>query len=384
MVTTVGDHCGIAVYSRALREAIGDLVDMTVEPITPGRLTREAADSIAARLNLVDVVHVQHEHSFWGGILPSTSSYALLRARVRTPVVTTAHTVYRYEELLGVDREIRPLYRTAKIMLGLWAPYRRSLEITPFLGGHTIVHTRAAQRLLVQRGARESDVHVIPAGIPEALPADPVPESRRAEWRTGGRTVIAIFGFINQSKGYELALDALAWLPADTMLLIAGGTRVPGEASYLDGLRSQVADRGLDDRVVITGYLDQAAVGHVMALSDVVLYPHVIASGSYSLTMGLAHGRAILAADHPCFAEPRDDARCIELFRSGDRDDLVSKLRALIAHPEHRHALEKSALSYARARSWARAANETLRIYRMAAGAAYPTLPRRGGSRGRV
>ena len=45
----------------------------------------------------------------------------------------------------------------------------------------------------------------------------------RPSRRSDGRVRLAIFGFVNHYKGYELALRALALLPREISLVIAGG-----------------------------------------------------------------------------------------------------------------------------------------------------------------
>src|SRR5689334_22473417 len=96
MLATTGERCGIAAYSRALIEALCGLPDMAVEliPIQEGKQPTEHYQEQARRFNAddIDVVHIQHEHSFWGGILPRASAYWELRYLVQKPVVLTAHT----------------------------------------------------------------------------------------------------------------------------------------------------------------------------------------------------------------------------------------------------------------------------------------------------
>lgn len=66
MLTTTGERCGIAAYSRALVKALWEFVEVEVEPIEEGKHTAEHHRTQADRLNMADVVHIQHEYSFWG------------------------------------------------------------------------------------------------------------------------------------------------------------------------------------------------------------------------------------------------------------------------------------------------------------------------------
>src|SRR5690242_20692561 len=98
MLTTVGEQCGIGSYAGALIAGLRTLPDMEVEvvPITRGRQPTEHYVTQAELLNApdIDVVHIQHEHGFWGGIRPNASAFWELRYLIQKPLVLTAHTTY--------------------------------------------------------------------------------------------------------------------------------------------------------------------------------------------------------------------------------------------------------------------------------------------------
>ncbi len=91
-----------------------------------------------------------------------------------------------------------------------------------------------------------------------------------------GARVVLFFGFVRRYKGLRTLLDALAHLPADVQLLIAGEFW-EDEAEY----RAQIARLGLAERVHIhAGYIPDEAVEPFFAASDVVALPYL--SGSQS------------------------------------------------------------------------------------------------------
>jgi hypothetical protein len=112
----------------------------------------------------VDVVHIQHEYSFWGGFLPRRSSYWYLRSLIRKPVVQTAHSPLPVGRLLCVDREKRPHHRLAKKLLLRSRAYRESVESAPFATHVTVVHTEAARSESIGRGVEPERVVVVPTG----------------------------------------------------------------------------------------------------------------------------------------------------------------------------------------------------------------------------
>ena len=259
MVTTTGERCGIAAYTRALIAGLESLPDVEVEvvPITEGRQPTAHYVAQAERLNAPDVsvVHIQHEHSFWGGILPRSpfplradTGYWELRYLLQKPVVVTAHTTYSLAELLRLDFETRLPKRLIKQFLVNNVAYRESVDIAPFITAMTIVHTAAARNALIERGARPEYVTIVPTGIPAPLPAPLQGEAFRDAHRLHGKRVLTIFGYIAPNKGYELTLELMPSLPSDVVLVIAGGARTADMEPYAAQLKADIQAAGFRER----------------------------------------------------------------------------------------------------------------------------------------
>ena len=366
MHTSIGDRCGIAAYSRELIRAFDPAISVDLVPIEPGRHPLEYYGQIADRLNAADLVHIQHEYSFWGGIMPGNGDFSYLRSRLRKPSVITAHTSYTLPGMFRLTHERRPVHRTLKRLLCAWPAYRRAIEEAPFLPGQCIVHTREAAAALVARGAAPDDLHVIAAGIPSALPQSDGGAAFRARHGLGQRRCVALFGFTTPFKGYELAVQALTAMPPDVALVIAGGARVPEEQPYLDALQSSITAMGLSDRVVITGYIPDSQLAGAMACAELVLVPHTRATGSYSVTVPLAHSRAIIASDLACFRDIAADGGGIRLFRSGDASELLAAVLEVLEAPSIRERMERDAGAFAAAHSWRSVAERTVEVYERA------------------
>ncbi len=372
MLTSTGERCGIASYARALVSGLESLpeVEVVVEPIVEGKQTKSHYLEQAERLNAadVDVVHIQHEHSFWGGILPGKSAYWELRYAIKKPVVLTAHTTYSLSELLKVETEKRPLQKLVKRLLIKQERYRDSVETAPFVTAITLVHTAAARRQLIGRGADPNFIHIIPTGIPAPLPAPLHGIEFREKHGLLKNRVLSIFGYIAPNKGYELTLEILPTLPEDAVLVIAGGTRVEGEKGYADELKGLIERKGLSKRVVITGFLKEEEIPEAMAATDLALVPHLWATGSYSVALPITHGKPILASDADCFREIQARTDCLELFPAGDANAYREKTLFLLANPERRVALAEGTKRYAQRYSWDRVAEMTLKVYRETVG----------------
>jgi glycosyltransferase involved in cell wall biosynthesis len=339
MLTTVGDRCGIAAYTRSLVEALNEFADVTVEPIQEGKQPLSHYQTQAERLNQADVVHIQHEHSFWGGILPNKSAFWNLRYLIEKPVVLTAHTTTALSDLLKLREERRPIHRLAKQMLIWRSGYRDSVETAPFIAGRSIVHTEAAKNELVARGANPKYLHVLPAGVPTPMASPDNGDGFRKRFGLEDRRVVSLFGYIAPNKGYELTLEILPQLPQDVVFVIAGGLRTSDLEPYAAGLREHIEAAGLKERVVITDYLSEQEVADAMAASDVVVAPHTFATGSYSIMVPLSYGRAIVSSDLDCFKEINQQVQCLSLFQSGNPEDYATKLNAVLTDDNLRETL---------------------------------------------
>ncbi len=368
MLTTVGERCGIAAYTAELTEALRRQPRMQIEvvPIEVGHQSLEHYQALALRLNAedVDIVHIQHEHSFWGGILPGHSAYWTLRYLIKKPIVLTAHTTYSLAQMLRLKTERRPHIWLAKKILTLRKAYRDSVDIAPFATAYTLVHTKEAGRELVARGAKPQNISVIPAGVPKTSLAPAEGAAFREKYGLAGRRVLTLFGYVVASKGYEMALDILPSLPSDTALVVAGGARTPDMEPYVAQLKERVEKAGLANRVVFTGYLSDEEIAEAMAGTDVVLVPHLQATGSYSVMVPLSYGMAMVSSDLACFREIQERHACMEIFRAGDKEDFLYKLASVLDSPERQRELRAQSAEYALKFSWDEIAKVTVKTYK--------------------
>src|SRR5436309_490915 len=82
------EQCGIALYTADLVRAMPPDVKAEVIRGTFDLLSKEQYAALAARLNDADVVHIQHEYAYWGGMGPGTGYFAFMAA-IQKPVVMT-------------------------------------------------------------------------------------------------------------------------------------------------------------------------------------------------------------------------------------------------------------------------------------------------------
>jgi glycosyltransferase involved in cell wall biosynthesis len=370
MITSCAERCGIAAYSTALLAALSDHAAVDRIPVPRNETDEKKLAALAERANAADLIHIQHEFTFFNGYLPSHTTLFQVARRLRRPRVLTAHSVLPLEALMHVADERRPARRLVKRALTLHPGLRRAVEREPYaFADAVIVHTSACAARLARAGIPSDRILRLPAGIP-ALPGDgALPEELESFL---SRPTVVMPGYVTPNKGYEVALAALPYLAGDVGLLIAGGTRVPGEAPYLGKLAEEITANGLDARVRITGYLDEPQLAAVLRRATLAAAPHREATGSYSVTLPLAAGRAIVASDLACFREISDESGGVVLVPPDDPLALAGAMKELLFDASRRAELEAASRRYAATRTWPAVAERTFALYQrlLAAGAA--------------
>lgn len=364
MLTSTAEHCGIAVYSRDLARGMVGLADLQIVPVWDKVQPWDTYlnDSVR-RLHGCDLVHIQHEYSFWGSVLPGQNKFFRQAATIRQPIVMTAHTLDSVEDVLGLGLPGSPIKRLAKRLLALMPPYKRVIESETFkVADRLIVHDSYSARLLQARGIDEDKIRVIPMGVPIVSDGNSSGEGFRDKHGLSGRKLITVFGFVRPGRGYETALAALAELTSETTLVIAGGPQTKAQEVYLARLMSTVKSLGLEDRVLVTGYLSEGEVTEVMLASDVILMPQEKGTGSYSLQVALPYGRPIVSSDLPFFTALEDQG-CLVSFRRRDSEDLAYKLNLLLTDLSLRKSLAQRAIACAADHSWEKTAASTIEVY---------------------
>jgi glycosyltransferase involved in cell wall biosynthesis len=386
MFTPWRERCGISDYSRHLVTALRALPDIRQVRIVEapsdvirsgkaGVVVHFVADgrrfrALGAEMNAgdPDVAHVQHQYFFFGGVAPHKNHAHTFLHAVRVPVVMTVH------EIAQADASDSAVRRQALALVN------RANFLHPAIR-RMIVHTLADAERLVALGVAAGRIHVIPVGVPPALPM-PEPEEAKRALGLEGRRVLTLFGFLSAKKGHRLALNALRRLPDDIVLLFAGEQHPDDHTSYVPELRAEIDRLGLADCVRITGFLPDDQIPVVMAATDIALAPFLQSSGSASLAHLFAYARPIVASDIPphqqiALEQPnsllrfRDTRRAPESLPAdlsgSDVDGLVSAINHLLTDHVHRAALQVAAHGYAERHSYAQMALETLAIYRLAA-----------------
>jgi glycosyltransferase involved in cell wall biosynthesis len=287
------------------------------------RLLRAAGDLAGA-----DVVHLQYNSqlvtSVWG---PGWSQLANLRAfvqRVRAPLAVSVHDLFPPASL----REIGELTRTKIALLaqrrlaklvrspvaaeevpsfGLRSKVRRNFRPEAVTlrwlarGGRQLIVCSQEERERLHEFLPDAAVTVIPHFVEtRALPTRP-DDAKRA-LGLGDSRVVTLLGYIHPRKGHVLLVDAMPYLPADVVVVFAGGA-APEQTAYLTELLNAARATGTAERLRVTGYLPESELEQYLAATDLAVCPFTDASASGSLSTWISVQKPVLASDLPLISE---------------------------------------------------------------------------------
>jgi glycosyltransferase involved in cell wall biosynthesis len=210
------------------------------------------------------------------------------------------------------------------------------------------------------------------------------PHHPRNAWRAqlgvrDDETLLCYFGFLNESKGGETLIRALALIPNAKLLMIGGkiGASDPTNAIYLSKIESLISHLHLTDRVLWTDYTPPEIVTANFYASDVCILPYRDGA-SYrrgTLMAALAHGCAIVTTQvqgskfkvTSQLPPLRDGENCL-LVPPDDPRALAEAIQRAMASPELRAKIGAGARALAQHFTWNRIAEQHLELYRRIAG----------------
>jgi glycosyltransferase involved in cell wall biosynthesis len=301
----------------------------------------------ALNASATDVVSIQHEYGIWGG---DDGAYVLDFVRaLRTPVVTTLHTVLRTPT----------------------PSQRRILAELVSMSTTTAVMSGAAASLLGRAyDVEPGRIRVVPHGVPDLPLVDP--DTVKPGLGLDGRLVILSFGLLGPGKGYE---SAIAAMPAVTsafpsaLYVVLGAThpdllRHEGEA-YRRRLEAAVQALGMGDHVrFVDRFVGRAELGTWLKAADIFVtpYPNLdqIVSGTLSYAMGA--GKAVVSTPY-AYARERLAGGRGRLVPPASTSALAGALTELLGDHAGRAAIGRRAYQYSRGMTWPAVGREYAAIF---------------------
>jgi glycosyltransferase involved in cell wall biosynthesis len=236
--------------------------------------------------------------------------------RLRNPVVALVHHPLCLETGLSPQRqnELRALEKAALA-----------------LARRIVATSRATARLLARDFAvPESKIVVAEPGT------DP---AQRAPCNGAPVRFLAV-GAIVPRKGYDVLVRALAPVAGyEWRLAIVGATDRSPET--LAALKAALRAARLDERVALTGPMDQERLGRAYAQADALLMPSLFEGYGMALAEAMARGLPIVCTTGGAAAETAPDEAAIKV-PPGDVEALSAAIRRLLDEPELRRRMAEA------------------------------------------
>lgn len=347
---------GVTRYGRLLAEQMTRSADTIVQSVsvslTGGDIAADRANlqAAAVQLNATDLVHIQYSKYLWADQRGNWGADRLMAFLdgLDKPLVVTLHDVdanlYGPGQLWrGLLQEWQKQRRFSKgrslALRSTWLGWRKNT----FADSQTlqtlirrsvrslVCHQAEADRLrhLPGRGKLQVMPHFI-----EDRPIDgcPIGECQGQLGLSG--PVITLQGYLYPGKGHRLLLEACAPIlkeNPETTLLFAGGPSA-GSDPLQAALEVRARELGIADRLLITGYLDEATLIQYLQATDVAVCPFEKLSASGSIATWIALGKQPLTSDLPQIRELNGMvAGAIETFAPYDATSLGLAIRERLA-----------------------------------------------------
>ncbi|MDI7274769.1 MAG: glycosyltransferase family 4 protein [Anaerolineae bacterium] len=300
-----------------------------------------------------DVVHVQYQAAAYG-LHPAVNLWPRL-SRWRGVTVVTFH-----------DLRVPYLFPKAGHLR-----FRAVVELARS-AARAVVTNAEDQATLAPHLAQPPALIPIGSNIhPEAPPG-----YDRAAWRMQAgahetTTVLAYFGFLNESKGGEELVRALALLRQqglDVRLWMVGGQvghSDPTNRAYLSRLRELIAQLGLEPFVRWTGFTVAQEVSANLLAADLCVLPYRDGASFRrgSLMAALAHGLPVVSTWPRVPLSGLVDGENVALVPPGDVGALASRIAALLADAAARRRLGEGARALSAHFGWDSIAARTCEVY---------------------
>lgn len=206
---------------------------------------------------------------------------------------------------------------------------------------HVFVQSEAMRTMLAQRGLDPATMTPVPMGvaIPDSL--DTVVPSD--DPRLAGRKVLVYLGALERMRHPEVMVEAMvevARREPKALLVLVGDSQTPGERAWLE---QQVVRHGVQDHVLITGWMAPADAWRYLRAATIGLSPFprsrvLEVASPTKVCEYLAYGVPVVANDQPDQAALLAQTKgglCVPLTAAGFAQGILE----LLADPQRASAM---------------------------------------------
>lgn len=388
-VSTWKVPCGIAGYTEKLTASmLNSGVQCDIIPIERELLKYMAKNELyqyfeqaIAKLVTYDVIHIQHEFSFFAGAYDLDTSITIFSyflsklTKLNKLVFVTFHSEPSFFEESSQGSIVKLIKK--KLSESKWN-FLVSRLFNSNSNLNAIVHTKNSRRIFIDSGFKPNKIHILKQGI-SATPILNISQEQKISIKQElgfavDSIVLSMFGFISHYKGYITALHALENLPKEYYLIIIGMPHPYGNDRTLDDIIRVINNSknnprrsgNLEERVKMTGYLELEELNKYYSVTDFCLAPYepeTQLSSSAAITWALGSGKPVVASKIRAFTEINEEADCFHLFTPGSARELAYQIKNLYANQNLQNKLVNNALDYCQANLWVNVVEAHIQLY---------------------
>lgn len=263
--STHNENCGIARYQELFIESLktGNSISNEFFSISPNILKNMSRDNqdksiekLVKRLKNFDILHIQHEFSFFKDDEMGRIIKAAKKEGVKT--IVTVHTSPNIIPVDYVNLTLNPRSVLHNIKTKKKEKWLDRIFFSPLRSADlVIVHNEVTKQALRNKGVKEENIRKLIIPVPKLEHSLRTNHIRRSLAADKSTIVLSTVGFLHRYKGLKQAIKALRFLPDNYKLAIIGGLHPhTNDIKIYDELADLIMTLDLQSRVYITGYIE--------------------------------------------------------------------------------------------------------------------------------
>jgi len=215
-----------------------------------------------------------------------------------------------------------------------------------------------AGQLVEHVGVRREKIRVIPHGVdlPASLLTAEERLAERERWVGKGNELVLSVGVIQTRKNTQNMVRAIASLPANYRLVLAGGNGYGSEA-----IHAFIRREGFASRVATPGYVQAHRLPLLYQAASAFLFASFEEGFGLPILEAMAYGTPVVASKTSCLPEVGGDAAIYA--DPHNPEEIATQVRRAVEDAGLRDSMIQKGLARAREFPWRRAAEATLRVY---------------------